>query len=298
MPRYIMSYDKTDCFSIKHGMGYIDGNERDYLLHHHPHHEVYIYLSGKAEFLIEGTVFRLNPYDIIIVPPYTLHRPMPFVGETFERYVINIMPNFFHIMDCPEYQDVFFNLPHLKYKIPGHIVKRTNILNVINFFNNRFDPEADYIKPLIASKLLELLYSLNTIDSFEECDSVNTVVQDLIGYIDKNFDTISDLQSVTDNFFYSKNYLSHLFKKSTGITITQYINIKKMENVEKLYKQGKSLTHSCIESGFSSYDSFAYIYKKEFGLSPKKGLVGVLEGVPRTKQGKREELEEYIKTKD
>ena len=295
MPHYIVTYDKSDNFSYKHGQNYINGDDREFLLHHHPHHEVYIYISGKAEFLIEGTTFRLNPYDIIIVPPYTLHQPQPCIGEVFERHVINIMPNFFYDMDCPEYQDVFFNLPHLKYKIPGHIVKRSNIMNTINFFRDKFNPDADYIKPLICSKMLELLYHLNTIDSFEECDSVNMVVQDLIGYIDKNFDSISDLQSVTDNFFYSKNYLSHLFKKSTGITITQYINIKKMENVEKLYKQGKSLTHSCIESGFSSYDSFAYIYKKEFGLSPKRGLVGVAEGVPRTKYGSRENLGEYLK---
>ena len=45
-----------------------------------------------------------------------------------------------------------------------------------------------------------------------------------------------------------------------------------MENVEKMYKQGKSLTLACIESGFKSYDGFAYTYKKEFGTSPKKGL--------------------------
>ena len=42
-----------------------------------------------------------------------------------------------------------------------------------------------------------------------------------------------------------------------------------MENVEKLHNQGKSLTYACIESGFNSYDNFAYIYKKEFGKSPK-----------------------------
>ena len=294
MPKYVMSYDKDDYFMLKHGNNYIVGDDKEFLLHHHPYHEIYIYIGGKAEFLIEGTTFRLNPYDIIVVPPYTLHQPRPYVGETFERYVLNIFPNFFTHMDCPGYQDVFFNLPYLRYKIPGHIVKRSNIINIINFFDDKFDQNAPHMEPLLCCKIIELLYHLNTIDSFEECDAVNTVVQDIISYIDKNFETISDLQSVTDNFFYSKNYLSHLFKKSTGITITQYINIKKMENVEKLYMQGKSLTHSCIESGFSSYDSFAYIYKKEFGISPKKGLLGTNEGVPRTKLGTRDELENVI----
>lgn len=46
-----------------------------------------------------------------------------------------------------------------------------------------------------------------------------------------------------------------------------------MENVETLHNQGKSLTWACIESGFKSYDSFAYTYKRQFGVSPQKGLL-------------------------
>ncbi|MBQ7901840.1 MAG: helix-turn-helix domain-containing protein [Clostridia bacterium] len=282
--KHRISIDKEDYFHFHHACNYIVGDDREFLLHHHPHHEVYIYLSGKAEFLFEGSSFRLNPYDIIVVPPYTLHQPQPYGGEIFERLVINVFPNFFQHMDCPGYQDVFFNRADFKYKIPGHIVKRTNIVDFIDFFKEKYDKNAAYMEPLVSCKIVELLYYLNTIDNFEKCDSVNKVTQELIAYIDENFKTISDVQSVTDNFYYSKNHLGHLFKKSTGITLTRYINIKKMENVEKLCKQGKSLLHSCIESGFKSYDSFAYIYKKEFGVSPKKGLLHSIEGARKNNE--------------
>lgn len=135
------------------------------------------------------------------------------------------------------------------------------------------------MKPLASSKILELLYCLNTINHFEGFDSINEVTQSIIDFIDNNFNNIYELEDVTSQFHYSKNYLGYLFKKSTGITIMRYINAKKMENVEKLYKSGKSLTYACIESGFKSYDSFAYIYKKEFGIPPKKGFSKMLEKI-------------------
>ena len=269
---YKYSIDKNDYFHFHHGANKILGDDREFKLHHHPYSEIYIYISGKAKFLINGTTFQLNPYDIIIVPPYTLHQPQPHIGEFFERLVLNIYPDFFHLMDCTEYQDVFSSLSDLKCKIPGHIVKQSNIFNFITFFKEKYHSNEPYINPLVTCKIIELLYQLNTINNFEKCNSYDKVTQEIIAYVDKNFSSIINVQDITDNFFYSKNHLSHIFKKNTGLTITQYINIKKIENVEKLYKQGRSLISACIESGFKNYDCFAYNYKKEFGASPKKGL--------------------------
>jgi AraC-like DNA-binding protein len=180
-------------------------------------------------------------------------------------------------MGCTDYENVFLNRNDHKFKIPGYIVKRGSMANIVNFFKEKVDNSIPILEPVICSKIVELLYYLNTSDKFEEYDSINEITQEIITYIDENFETISNIESVTKNFFYSKNHICHLFKKHTGITITKYINIKKMENVEKLYNQGKSLTHACIESGFKSYDSFAYIYKKEFGIPPKKGFAKTME---------------------
>ena len=269
---YKMEINKEDYFHLHHGHNYVEGDVREFLLHHHPYHEIYIYLGGKSNFLIESAVFELNPYDIILVPPYTLHQPQPYVGEIFERFVINVFPGFFEHLDCPEYQNVFYNMPYQKYKIPGHFVKRSDIFNLINFFL-KYDKNSTNTAPLLSAKIVELLYHLNTVNNFEACVSINKVIQEIITYVDNNFKTIYTFKDVTDNFFYSENHLNHLFKKNTGITITQYINIKKMENVETLHNQGKSLTYACIESGFKSYDCFAYTYKKQFGVSPQKGLL-------------------------
>ena len=270
---YKLEINKKDFFHFHHGANKITGDDREFRLHMHPFPEIYIYISGCAEFYIAGTTFHLNPYDILLIPGNTLHQPQPAVGEFFERFVLNIPPTFYTLMNCPELEDVFLNLSDFKYKIPGYIVKRSGVLSFINFFENEYKADSKYATSLILSKIMDLLYRLNTIDKFEGFDSINTVIQDLINYIDVNYKTIYDLESLSTHFPYSKNHLSFLFKKYTGITIMKYINLKKLESVEQLYKNGKSLMYACIESGFTSYDSFSYFYKKELGISPKKGLL-------------------------
>lgn len=270
--KYKFFTNENMSYSIHYGANIYEGDAREFRLHHHSNYEIYIYIRGKANFYIEGTIFALNPYDIVIIPPYTLHRPQPEVGEFFERYVINIHPDFFQNMLCEEFKDIFSDNSDKKYKISGNVVRRSNMLNIIEFLLGVSDMSVPYIKPLVRTKIVELLYHINTVNNFEDHISMNTKTQEIIAYIDENFRTITDVESITNNFYYSKNHIGYLFKKHTGITITKYLNIKRLENVEKLYRQGYSLVHSCIESGFSSYDSFAYTYKKEYGKSPKNGV--------------------------
>lgn len=271
--KYKYNSYETNYYEIQHGDNVFTGDPKEFKLHYHPNYEIYIYLKGKAEFLFEGTTFSLNPYDIVLIPAYSLHCPRPYIGESFERYIINFTDDFLRKMGCPEYLDVFTNANNRKYKIPGHVVKRSNMFNLINFFLGHNDFKKPYITPIVRCKIVELLYYLNTAENFEESVSVNKETQKIIAYIDEHFDTITNVESITSNFFYSKNHLGHLFKKYTGITITKYLNIKRLENVEKLCKQGSSLVNACIESGFNCYENFAYVYKKEFGISPKKGLL-------------------------
>lgn len=274
---YKYRVDEPNFFHMHYGANKIEGDDREFKLHLHSFPEIYIYLGGKAKFFMAGTTFRLNPYDIILVPPNILHQPQPSLNEFFERIVVNIQPDFFDFMHCHEYKDVFDNLSDFKYKIPGYMVKRSGITAFINFVCDEYKPNSRYMNPRLICKIMDLLYMLNTVEKFEGCDDVNEVVQNLINYIDENYKSIYDLESIASHFPYSKNHLGHLFKKHTGITITKYMNLKKLENVELLCQQGKSLTYACIESGFTSYDSFSYFYKKELGVSPRKGLLAVHE---------------------
>ncbi len=67
------------------------------------------------------------------------------------------------------------------------------------------------------------------------------------------------------------SYLSRLFKKETGITVSEYIQIKKIETAKNMLKYSSYLT-SQISSilAFPNQSYFIEVFRKRTGMTPKK----------------------------
>ncbi len=69
----------------------------------------------------------------------------------------------------------------------------------------------------------------------------------------------------------SNSYLSVLFKRETGMNITEYIMIKRMETAENMLKFSDfTLSEISDILHFSSYSHFARVFRRYFDTSPKK----------------------------
>lgn len=80
--------------------------------------------------------------------------------------------------------------------------------------------------------------------------------------------TIDELADYTE---LSPSYLSRLFKKELGISISDYICQKKIEKAENLLKYSDySLVEIANYLAFSSQSHFIQTFKKAVGLTPKK----------------------------
>jgi len=267
----ILSVSQSKFFSFKHADELID-KKKDFRLHYHPYPEIYLFVKGVATYYIEGSIYQLEPYDIILVPAYMIHQPYPQLNTIFERYVLNVFPSFYEHMSCPEYEKRFLHLDNFMYKIPGRIVKKTNMLNILNDLRTYSNNYKNLEIPVIMYKIGEFLHVLNSIDSFEAFNTQNPIIQKTIDYIDENYASINNLDELSNTLNYTKSYLCSIFKEKTGMTISHYLNTKRIERVKMLYGSGKNLSTASIEAGFGTYGNFAYNYKKIFGKSPKEDL--------------------------
>lgn len=69
----------------------------------------------------------------------------------------------------------------------------------------------------------------------------------------------------------SASYLSRLFKKELGISISDYIRVKKIEKAQNLLKYSDfSFIEISNYLAFSSQSHFIQIFEKQVGLTPKK----------------------------
>lgn len=79
---------------------------------------------------------------------------------------------------------------------------------------------------------------------------------------------ISDLSKYTG---LNPSYLSRLFKKEMGITVTEYIQNKKIETAKNMLKYSRYLpSQIALILAFPNQSYFVDVFKKKVGMTPKK----------------------------
>lgn len=92
----------------------------------------------------------------------------------------------------------------------------------------------------------------------------------IMNYIDANIYDLENLNRLTQITNYNYNYLSSMFKKTTGSTLRDYFLNRKLETADVLVKEGKLKIYEIADKlHYSSADSFTKAYKKKFGVSPR-----------------------------
>ena len=132
----------------------------------------------------------------------------------------------------------------------------------------------DYcLKPLSEEDADEILRNLNIYfsGSDKEIDdnSVNRF-DEVVDYINQNFDKKITLKDVSERFYFNMNYLSHALKKEFGMTLTDYLRKIRMEEARRLIRDGKTTTETAFLVGVADYAHFHKMYKKYWGVTPKE----------------------------
>jgi len=97
------------------------------------------------------------------------------------------------------------------------------------------------------------------------------VVFKTTNYIKRNCSEKLSLDSLAREVFLSKSYLSSVFKKETGMSLTSYITKVRVEKSKKLLLEDNvSLAHISSLCGFKDQSYFTKVFKKETGVSPKR----------------------------
>ena len=82
----------TEFVNFKYAKGEIDIYQKMF----HESFEIYLFLGGDVEFINNHTRRKLNPYELVIVPPGEYHQfAVRGELELYERCVIDIAPDFF-----------------------------------------------------------------------------------------------------------------------------------------------------------------------------------------------------------
>ncbi len=128
------------------------------------------------------------------------------------------------------------------------------------------DNESDILSYLVNAsfKITEMIKSIKTQHNYP------SPIRKCVTYIDKNLHDKISLDDLSKTSNLSKDYLSQLFKKTTGVTVTNYIKIRRLDSAKKLLDRDTSIGNTAYALGFCSESYFISCFKKEFGITPKE----------------------------
>ena len=253
---------KKDEYSFHH----TSDTPREEGFHRHMHngYEILFFLRGDAEYIIEGSVYKLKPRDLLFIHPRTFHYLKPLTAATYERFVIHFPED-----RVPGILRTFAESSKEIYRIPkGSLADR--------FFETWAEIESlsteeelrAYLEPSLASALLSLKYlpEESTVEPIRE----NRTLESILHYIDEHPMEQLTAEQLSAEFYMSTSWIVHTFKKNLGISLMQYVGKKRILYAEALIRAGGSPTEVAKRCRFESYSTFYRQYKKILGHAPQE----------------------------
>ncbi|MBR5231797.1 MAG: ribulokinase [Clostridia bacterium] len=87
-------------------------------------------------------------------------------------------------------------------------------------------------------------------------------------YLDEHYQEIASVSDLAAHFFYTREYVSRLFRKYLNITVAEYIIRLRIQQGCRLLKTDASIADVCFKTGFQSIASFNRAFKRIIGVTP------------------------------
>ncbi|WP_090916163.1 helix-turn-helix domain-containing protein [Paenibacillus polysaccharolyticus] len=94
-------------------------------------------------------------------------------------------------------------------------------------------------------------------------------IKELIQHMKDCTDSEHSIRNYAEQFGLSSSRLSHLFKENTGISLSAYLVLHKLQKACYLIFQGTSITEAAMAAGFDTPSHFANTSKRLLGMTAK-----------------------------
>ncbi len=244
----------------------------EFQLHAHQNYEIYMFLSGDAEFIVEGTVYPLKPGSILLMQPGELHHIRFLSTHAYKRYVLGFRPE-----ALPEglLRDTlltpYLNRPWGQKNLYSpdrfETVSPADLLMSLE----KIDLEAPYAYTAILCRLTTILACLyEAFIAGEALAPEYSSIESVIAYINAHLTEKLPTEHLYNQFYMSKTKFNSFFREHTHMSVGQYIQIKRMYLAHSLIERGNQPTIVCEQCGYHDYSTFFRAYKKMFGESPSE----------------------------
>lgn len=235
-----------------------------YSRHMHNCCELLLFVSGDANYNIDGILYKPNPYDLLIIPRATYHYFIPVSPLPYENYVLDFDP----CITAVRHAEKIFARPV--------IINIKDDKEFCRFFKRLDLYRESYSKEDFSICAGALLRELLVYCSYRMDQSVlleperPPLVDTVLRLIEENLERSIDAEFVAAELRLSKSYIQNMFSQSMHIGLKQYIMQKKVFAAHSDMMNGMSASDASAKYAFTDYSVFFRLYKKILGYPPRQ----------------------------
>ncbi|CAG7626072.1 AraC family transcriptional regulator [Paenibacillus allorhizosphaerae] len=249
--------------------------------HYHRGIEILFVHQGNGQLVLNNRMYPLNSGCIIFIQPFQLHRVHFEVSDEcpYERSVLIFEPlsfvpylklfsrihRFFEHMWKDDLNNQVFRMNHDKDFIIAILERLYK-----EFPGRAGNDNVEDAAPLLIH-ILDYLHSLNE-DSYSlGMPRKESHVEKVLQWVEEHYPEPFNLDVLAEELHLSKHHISHLFRKKTGSSITDYLIARRIRQACWLLEtETISLEQIGSLVGIPNYSYFCRIFKKNTGLTPNQ----------------------------
>ena len=239
----------------------------------HPHlnwFELTIVTGGKGTVITNGKETEVNPNDIYLSFPCDVHEIKADKNSRLEYDFFS-----FYVTDQTINADLK-NLTRNNWGEKSRVIQDEKISDLVkNAIVEMSNLNEPYAKNVLTNIFrLIIIYLLRNFKNIKQntanVSNAEILCFQLMKYIDNHVYSLQNLSDIAPKFNYNYGYLSGLFKKTTGKTLSEYFHHRKMETAKALVIENKKKIGEIAQMLGYTLFAFSKTFKATYGQSPKE----------------------------
>ncbi len=242
--------------------------------HYHEPYEIYYLLSGERNYFIKDNTYRIRKGDMVFIDKNELHKTSDAGIPNHERVLINFSDRFLENFDEPLlYESFHRKIRRLSLNLP----EREWLERILFEMLQEDSEERPGFQTVLQAKLATLLlWCVRRLDGEEKEQHdyihespAHKKIAEVVEYINANYDQRLSLESVAQAKYISPYHLSRLFKRVTGFSFVEYVNIIRIKEAQRLLRETNwKVTRIAGSVGYENIGHFGRVFKLQTKTNP------------------------------
>lgn len=242
--------------------------EKDEESHSNQDIELFFVIDGRIEVKIQEESFQMKKDDVILINSNKKHSYKISQDALVGMFRIN----FQEISSYLGTNFALFWCNSVIDKGDSYELLISYIKKILNHYLLTEGKEDYYQLSLFYGMVNCLInyFLINHLDeNFVENNKEEIRINEIVSYINNNYNQEISLNDLASKLFLSNAYLSRYFKKTFGVTFLEYVNNVRLHHaVEDLIYLNKSITKIALDNGFANSALFNKLFKETYSVSP------------------------------